>query len=216
MQKRWSKAELNHLKRHASSQSAEELAQRFHTDTATVRRKLQELGLGDHGAAERTDETLEIYTRGLERLHESDWETAADLFQKIVKESDNRQLIDRARQNLAVCQDRTTKEAADGDPYLRAVFEKNRGNLDAALEICNQEKGKEAKEERYAYLLASLKALLDETEEALSHLATAIHLEPKNRIHAYHDPDFDSLREEEGFATLVAESKSKAKSKPKS
>jgi len=212
MQKRWSKAELNHLKRHAASQSVEELAQRFHTDTETVRRKLQEMGLSDQGAAERADETLEIYTRGLKRLHESDWEEASALFQKIVDESDNRQIADRARQNLAVCQARTAEEAADGDPYLRAVFEKNRGNLDAALEICSRE-GKEAQDERYAYLLASLKALLGEKEAALSHLATAIRLEPKNRIHAYHDPDFDTVREEEGFTALVAESKPKSKSK---
>lgn len=211
MQKRWSKAELNHLKRHASSQSVEELAQRFHTDTETVRRKLQELGLDESGGAEKADETLEIYTRGLQRLHESDWGEAEALFEKIVEESENRQLADRARQNLAVCQDRRAKDVTDGDPYLRAVFEKNRGNIEAALQICKKE-GKEADDERYAYLLASLKALLGETEEALSHLENAIRLEPKNRIHAYHDPDFNDVREEERFSALVAESKSKSTS----
>ncbi len=203
MQKRWSKAELNHLKRHASSQSAEELAQRFHTDTETVRRKLEELGLVGQPGGANAEETLEIYTRGLERLHESDWDEAAALFQEVAEESDNRQLADRARQNLAVCRNRTAEDTADVDPYLQAVYEKNRGNLDAALELCGQE-GKAAKEERYAYLAASLKALQGEMEDALTHLETAIRLEPKNRIHAYHDPDFDDLRGDEGFAGLVA------------
>jgi len=212
MQKRWSKAELNHLKRHAASQSVEELAQRFHTDTETVRRKLQELGLDDRaGSAEKADETLEIYTRGLERLHERDWGEAEALFLKIVQGSENRQLADRARQNLAVCRDRRAEDVTDGDPYLRAVFEKNRGNVEVALQICKKE-GKEADDERYAYLLASLKALLGQTEEALSHLENAIRLEPKNRIHAYHDPDFNEVREEERFSALVAESKPRSKS----
>jgi tetratricopeptide (TPR) repeat protein len=200
MQKRWSKAELSHLKRHASSQSVEELAQRFRVDVDTVRRKLEELGLGQGGRAESQEEILQLYTQALERLHESDWEEAATLFQKVVESSDNRQIADRARQNLSVCQQRTAQDEGTDDPYLQAVYEKNRGNVDTALEICSRQ-GKEA-EERYAYLLASLKALRGETEEALSLLRTAIALEPKNRIHAYHDPDFDGVRGGEGFAEL--------------
>ena len=50
MEKRWSKAEIAHLKRSAEKQSAEELAQRFRTDTETVRRKLAQLGLGSADA----------------------------------------------------------------------------------------------------------------------------------------------------------------------
>ena len=203
MQKRWSKAELNHLKRHASSQSVEELAQRLHTDTETVRRKLEELGLLAGQEAGALNDTLEFYTQGLELLHGGEWDEAAAIFKKVSEGADNRQVADRARQNLTICQNRTAKEAEDGDPYLLAVYEKNRGNLEAALKICNQE-GKEAEDERYAYLVASLKALLGESEEALTHLEAAIRLEPKNRIHAYHDPDFTDLRGEEDFAGIVA------------
>ena len=49
MQKRWSKAEIAHLERHASSASLEELAKKLHTDTTTVELKLEELGLKTGG-----------------------------------------------------------------------------------------------------------------------------------------------------------------------
>ncbi len=56
MEKLWSKTEITHLKRYAGKQSLEELAQRFHTDSEAVRRKIEELGLvGAAEAAEHAD-----------------------------------------------------------------------------------------------------------------------------------------------------------------
>ena len=51
MDKRWSKAEIAYLKKHAEKKSIEEFAQRFHVDSDTVRSKLDELGLGSAGAS---------------------------------------------------------------------------------------------------------------------------------------------------------------------
>ena len=81
----------------------------------------------------------------------------------------------------------TTEGAEDTDPYLSAVFEKNNGNLEQALELCQQQ-GATDKDERYTYLMASIQALAGAEDEALDLLQAAIRLEPKNRVHAYHDP----------------------------
>ena len=53
------------------------------------------------------------------------------------------------------------------------------------------------------YLAASLKALDGDAEQALELLARAIELEPRNRVHAYHDPDFRELRDADGFSSLL-------------
>jgi tetratricopeptide (TPR) repeat protein len=82
----------------------------------------------------------------------------------------------------------------DSDPFLMAVYERNRGNFEAALDLCSRG-GRQGKDERFTYLAASLLAVMGEDEKAASVLAQAIELNPKNRIHAYHDSDFDSLRE---------------------
>ena len=203
MDKRWSKAEIAHLKRNAEKQRAEELAQRFHTDTETVRRKLAELGLGSADAdAQAADVALEDFRQALDLLHAKKWAQAAKLLEKVAAGAESIQLADRARQYLAICRAQTEKDEGDTDPYLRAVFEKNQGNLEAALELCKKH-GSVSKDERYAYLAASIQALVGAEAEALKLLSTAIRLEPKNRVHAYHDPDFEALQDSEDFTQLV-------------
>ncbi|MCP3963137.1 MAG: hypothetical protein GY719_35300 [bacterium] len=203
MSKRWSKAELAHLKRYAESQSLEELAQRFHTDTESVRQKLEDLGLAGAGTSSADAEAaLASFQEALELLHQKKWAKAAKLLEKTAAAAEDIHLADRARQHLEICRQQTDKTKDDADPYLRAVFEKNRGNLDEALALCKKQRGA-AKEERYAYLMASIQALSGSEDEALTLLEDAIRLEPKNRVHAYHDPDFLALHGREEFTQLV-------------
>ncbi len=203
MEKRWSKTETSYLKRHAQRSNLEDLARRLHTDVETVKRKLIELNLLSEGSS-RSDSgsVLDDYAEALRLLNEEQWSPAAERLERVVAGTDNLQLADRARQSLEVCRQRQAAETPAKDRYLRAVFEKNRGHLEVALELCLG--GKVDKEERYAYLAASIQALTGAEKEALSHLATAIRLDPKNRVHAYHDPDFQALRGGEGFSSLLA------------
>ncbi|MCP4655315.1 MAG: hypothetical protein GY856_07845 [bacterium] len=202
MEKRWSKTEITYLKRHATSGSVEELAQRLHTDPKTIRRKLAELGLTPTQSFQpEAEAAFEHYTEAVKLLQEKRYAEAAPLFETVITEVDRRQLIDRARQHLEICRRQLAELPAEADPYLEAVFEKNRGNLEAARELCSQ-LPPEAEDERTAYLLASLQALSGSTEEALETLETAIRLDPKNRVHAYHDPDFAELRGLQEFTNL--------------
>lgn len=203
MEKLWSKAEVAHLKRNAEKQSVEELAQRFHADSDTVRRKLEELGLGGmESSNEATAAVLGKYGQALELLYAQEYAKAAELFEQIVAEADDMQIADRAQQHLDICRARTDGDSGETDPYLIAVFEKNNGNLDQALEVCQQQDASDS-DERYAYLMASIQALAGAEDEALGLLESAIRLEPKNRVHAFHDPDFDELRGNEDFVQLV-------------
>ena len=203
MDKRWSKAEIAHLKRNAESQSAEELAQRFHTDSDAVRRKLEELGLGSADAStEAAEAVIADFGKALELLHGGKYPQAAELLEQVADNAEDIQLADRARIHLEICRSRAAEDTENGDPYLRAVFEKNNGNLKQALKLCRQQKAEDA-DERYAYLMASIQALAGADDEALGLLEAAIRLEPKNRVHAFHDPDFESLRGNEEFAQLV-------------
>ncbi len=202
MEKLWSKAEIAHLKRNASSQSAEELALRFHTDTETVRRKLEELGLGSmDSSTEAAEATLADFGRALELLHAQEYRQAAELLEKVADNAQSIQLADRARQHLKICRSQTDEASENGDSYLNAVFEKNNGNLEQALALCQQKTVDD--DERYAYLMASIQALAGAEDKALELLEDAIRLEPKNRVHAYHDPDFEALRGREEFVQLV-------------
>ena len=203
MSKRWSQAEISHLERHADDSTLEELAEKVHSDVTTVENKLDELGLlpgsRDH---QMEDANLGRYEEALKHIHAHEWQKAAGVLEKLITDADYPHLVDRARQTLQITRPRLASDEIAETPYLQAVFDKNRGKLDKATEACLAEDG-DLQDERWTYLLASLKALAGADDEALELLEKAIRLEPKNRVHAYHDPDFAELRGQEEFTQLI-------------
>lgn len=153
-----------------------------------------------------SDPALEAYAEALNALYRQDWETSARLFESVVRDGDRPDLAERARQLLAVSRQRQNggaakKEAEAGDPFLQAVVAKNRGDLAGALALC-REGGRDAKDERFAYLAAAVHALESRTEEAARALSRAVELNSKNRVHAYHDADFADLRKQKDHRQL--------------
>jgi tetratricopeptide (TPR) repeat protein len=158
-----------------------------------------------------TDPALEALTQGLAALQAKDWAKAVEHFERAVEQSDQPEVKDRAKQFLTVSRQRAQgseakpagKAAADqeSDPYLQAVYEKNRGNLQEALEISRKD-GQDQKDERFAYLAASIHAVESRWDDATQALTRAVELNPKNRIHAFHDPDFAELRKNRDLRPL--------------
>lgn len=200
MAKEWEHKDVAYLKRYAGTKTLEELANRFAMSAREVSAKLQELSLecrpSVSSAGIYDDPVVDSFGTGLEHLSHGKWKQAQKEFEKVIAKADIPEVVDRARQMLRVC-DAFQSEPSGGkkiDPFVQAVFEKNRGAYGTALEICNQG-GRQAKEERFAYLAASVYALSGETDPAKAALLVAVEMNPKNRIYAYHDPDFQSLLE---------------------
>jgi tetratricopeptide (TPR) repeat protein len=154
------------------------------------------------------DPALDHFSQGLAALQSNRWQQAVELFERAVEESDRPEVKDRARQFLAASRQKTEggegqpqKGAGEADPYLLAVYEKNRGHLKEALEM-SRKGGRDQKDERFAYLAASIHAVEGRFEEAAQALAKAVELSPKNRIHAFHDPDFAELRKNRDHRAL--------------
>ena len=160
-------------------------------------------------AAAAIDPALDAFAKAMDAFHRKDWARTAELLESVLAESDRPDLSARARQYLAATRQKLEETAAargqakaeEGDPFLRAVVEKNRGEAAAALEICRQG-GRDQKDERFAYLTASIHAAEGRTQEAVQALARAIELNPKNRVHAFHDPDFAELRKDRDHRQL--------------
>lgn len=163
------------------------------------RRKETEPQMSPRNAAPAAADALDVYTAGVAALGRQDWAEAARLFEAVIQESDTPELTGRARQFLATSRQKLARNrqedgaAGDDDPYLRALFEKNRGDFRQAMELCRQE-GREQKDDRFAYLAASIHALEGRPDAAVQALTRAVELNPKNRIHAFHDADFADLR----------------------
>lgn len=151
------------------------------------------------------DPMLELYESGLRAMFRQRWSEAAKHFRRVVESRDGAEadLQERALQQLHVCEDKLAGEDSEaGDPFLLAVVRKNAGDYDEALALCTRG-GRQSKDERFAYLAASIHALRGEGKEAGHFLELAIGLNPKNRVHAFHDSDFQALREQGVFDALL-------------
>jgi tetratricopeptide (TPR) repeat protein len=154
------------------------------------------------------DPLVQRYEQGLRAMHGGKWAEAARVFREVAAAPDEPELAGRARQQLSACEQRTGKHAdaqaaaGQAEPFLLAVFEKNRGAYDVALQICARG-GRQSRDERFAYLAASIHALRGDRDDAVRFLSHAIALNPKNRVHAFHDPDFASLRAGGEIADLL-------------
>jgi tetratricopeptide (TPR) repeat protein len=191
MSKRWQKVEIAFLKKHTGDKSLAQLAERLHTDPATVAAKLEELRGGGAKAAAVID-SVDHYKDGMAALYAGEWERAATLLESVTSEGYG-ELAARAAQFAAVARQRMA-DAPPEDPWLRAVYEKNRGHYDDALAVCADE-GRCESDGRFAYLAAVLQTLRGDLDAARGHLERAVALDPHNRAHALHDPDLRPLRE---------------------
>lgn len=153
-----------------------------------------------------SDPGLDAFTEGLAALQAKDWKKAVERLEKAVELADRPEMRDKARQLLVIPRQKVEEKGAKAqepevDPFLTAVYEKNRGDLQAALEI-SRKGGRDQKDDRFAYLVASIHAVEDRLEDAAQALTKAVELNPKNRIHAFHDPDFAELRKNRDYRPL--------------
>ncbi len=144
------------------------------------------------------DPAIEHYERGLKPLFAGKWEEAKKLFDKVIEQSEENGLTERARSMARVCEVRLRPDPADLDPYLQAVGEHNRGAFERALALAT-EAGRATKDTRFAYLAGAASSALGRNGDALAHLRRAVELEPRARIQAFHDSDFAALHDHTDF-----------------
>ncbi len=205
MAKRWKSADITYLKRYAKKKRTAELAERFKVDREQLTAKLTELGLASKDSVAEIriehDPLVAVYIKGTRALYAKKWRDAKKFFEQVLKETDQPELRMGAQKYLEVCDRHLSKPRRPDDPFLLAVFERNRGNLDEALDICTRG-GRAGKDDKFAYLASAIHAVRGDLEKAASLLETAISMDPRNRVHASYDSDFDALRAEEDYAAL--------------
>ena len=221
MTKRWTDSEAQFLRDNAGKMSVQGLADALSTRIDEVEKKMEKLGLtGNNSAPEakapatlkelsrHTENAKKDFDRGMAALQRRKFDEAErnflDLIQKYAGE---KELVDRARVYLAVCE-RQKKAANPGlvepeDFYYAALLEKNRGNVSEAIEHLKHAARKNGGG-RVDFLLACCYAQNGEAFFAVEHLRRAIEEDQRHRVLARHDRDFDPVRELPEFQQLLA------------
>jgi tetratricopeptide (TPR) repeat protein len=223
MVKRWAEAELRFLKDNAEKMSVQALADALSVRIDELEKKMEKLGLLGGGVeaptpkkpqtlkelSRHTENARKDYDRGVASLQKKKLDEAerrfVDLIQKYPEE---KELVDRARVYLTVCQRqrRDPRPALLSEPedfYYAAVLEKNRGNVAGAIAHLNQAARKNGGG-RVDFLLACCYAQQGDLETALNYLQKAIQDDQRHRLLARHDRDFDPVRETPEFQKLLA------------
>ena len=222
MAKRWSESDLRFLRDNADKMDVQSLAGRLDAHVGEVEAKIEKLGLrpaepaanGKRPASFRemfkhSEAARKEYEKGTVALQKKKFEEAEKHFRALLDGfGDEKELADRARLYLAVCQRRTktaVRPAAEGseDGYYAALVEKNRKNFQGAIDQLKRSAGKNS-DGRVPYLLACCYAQLNEVENALEALERAIAEDEGSRALARRDPDFEPVRESPGFQKLTA------------
>lgn len=220
MTKRWTEAELRFLRDNVSKMSPQALADALSVRIDDLEKKLEKLGATPvtPGAPKKaltlkdlsrsTENARKEYDRGVAALQRRKIEEAERHFLELTqKYPEEKELVDRARVYIAVCERQKNAAAASlsepEDFYYAAVLEKNRGNVDEAIEHLKRAARKNGGG-KVDFLLACCYAQRGESGSALEHLRRAIGEDQRNRILARHDRDFDPVRDTPEFQELLA------------
>jgi tetratricopeptide (TPR) repeat protein len=221
MSKRWTEAELRFLRDNAAKMSIQGLADVLSVRIDELEKRMEKLGLmgaTEAPAARKAQTVRELskmaesarreFDRGVASLQKKRIDEAERHFTELIqKYPEEKELADRARVYLAVCERQKQSGAAEltepEDFYYAALVAKNRGEVGAAIEHLKRAARKNGGG-KVDFLLACCYAQNGEQETALEHLKRAIEEDQSNRILARHDSDFDPVRDMPGFQELLA------------
>ena len=151
------------------------------------------------------------YEEGLRLFHKKDWAKAVQAFEAVLREyPTEREVCDRARIRIRHARQQAApgggKSKDPGHDYYLGVIAANDGRLDEAAELLERAVKQNGADDRALYSLAAVLALQGNAAGAVSNLTRAIAANPANRTMALNDTDFDALREDPAFQSLVGKS----------
>jgi len=219
---KWTEDDARWLKANYGRMDSQTLSRKLGLSLEDLEKKVKQLKLVAHEpdkarkapaslkeAVRESSATRKEYEKAIDLFHKRHFDEAARKFEDlIVKHPDEKEFLDRARMYLTACRNGKKGKASAGDSpeeiYHAAVFEKNRGNVEKALELLRKNAGKKDGDGRGHYLAACCFALQGDAEQALQALKKAIAADDQNRIQARLEADLSVLRGTQGFTELVA------------
>jgi len=150
---------------------------------------------------------LRFYEEALGLFHQQKFQRAEEALKRVT-EGPSKELADRARVHLRICEQRISRLPAPApktaeDHYTQGVALMNLGRWDEAREHLDRARKSAPKADHIVYAMAALDCLTGEADSAMENLKIAIQLRPENRYHARNDEDFSFLQEDPRFTELL-------------
>jgi outer membrane protein assembly factor BamD (BamD/ComL family) len=146
------------------------------------------------------------YQAAVQLLQQGKYEKALDAFNKLLSSAPPT-LVERCRMYIATCRRQIDKPAlkflTPEEHYDFAVSQLNTGNYEEAREQFQAILAGHPTADYAYYGLAVLSAITIQSQDCLDNLQRAIELNPKNRLQARVDNDFQSMVDDPRFTELL-------------
>jgi tetratricopeptide (TPR) repeat protein len=153
-------------------------------------------------------EAIALYENGVRALQRHDFEAAAGHFRTVLdRYPDERELLERARLYLRVCERETARRPVGPQTMQERVYAAtvalNSGDHAAALDHLRRALEQSPDSDHAHYIMAVALTMRGQPDDAMEHLRQAIALNPENRGLARQDPDLEGLRTHAGFSATL-------------
>lgn len=154
-----------------------------------------------------TQQQLKAYEEGLKQFQQQKFPRAKQALERVL-EGPNKELADRARTHLRICDQRVSRAPEPSaksaeDHYNQGIAMMNLGRWDEAREHLDRARKSAPKADHIVYAMAALDCLTGEAESSMQNLKVAIQLRAENRYRARNDEDFAFLQEDPRFTELL-------------
>jgi tetratricopeptide (TPR) repeat protein len=153
-------------------------------------------------------EALAVYEAGVRALQRHDYLAGAEGFRGVIQRyPDERELVERARLYLQVCERENAKRPAAPQTAAECVYAAtlalNDGDQERALSHLGKALEKAPDNDHAHYIMAVALTDRGDSAKALRHLQRAVELNPDNRSTAIQDPDLSPLRNLSAFQEVL-------------
>ncbi len=153
-----------------------------------------------------TGPAYQHYMAAVQLLHQSKFEKALAAFEKMLPTAPI-ELLDRCKMYISTCQRQLDKHKltflTPEEHYDYAISQLNTGYYEEAREQFDGILSGHPQADYAFYGLALLDAITGRSQDCLNNLARAIELNPRNRLQARVDNDFQSMADDPRFTELL-------------
>jgi tetratricopeptide (TPR) repeat protein len=165
-------------------------------------------------------EAVAIYERGVQALQRHDYAGAADHFRVVLERyPEERELLERARLYLRVCERETARQPQPprtaAERVYAATIALNAGDHAAAADHLQRALSEDPSNDHAHYTMAVALGLRGRLDDALEYLGNAVGLNPENRSLALQDPDLEPVRGHQRFGDVLDTPAVRRRSRPR-
>ncbi len=154
------------------------------------------------------EQAMSSFGEAIKAFRKGNCEKAVESFKALIeKHASEKELVDRARTYIKICQKIKNKETIPPKTFddfcENGVFLMNQGRYEEALKLFKKAIEKDPDQAKILYFMAVVYQSMGESDQSFEFLKKSIQKDKYFKILAQNDSDFEALREDKKFRILT-------------